>query len=332
MNRIGIEVHFLDGCLVEGGYVYLAEQLDDLDPETYLHTRMGCFMESFVGSSTHPNGWGYHDIKAHIISVCVKKATPVEGRRLCALSKEGEVEIYSNGQGQGILEKIPDAGLRLSEYEDGVTGYVTHIREIGSTLFVCGLNGQVYARDPLLGWQHHDAGLFEPMTDDKDEPTHSFTCIDGNHERDVYVVGDDGVGFHFDGTAWHRLDLPTDEHLMWVRCFGRDEVYICGANGVLLRGCARAGFRDVSTVNDNYTWWCVTKFKDVVYLAASEGLFAWDGQCIAPVVTGLTPEIETWRVDTDGTALWSFGVKDLAWFDGQRWQRLHHPDNPRIGS
>lgn len=331
MNKIGVECHYIDGCAVDKGFIYLACQLDDLDPQVYTHTRMSGYQSYAIGSTVAPNGWFYHDLESNIVSVCVKKATPAEGRRLCALSKEGEVEVYSAKTGPERVEKIPDAGIRLSQYKDGVTGYVSHIREIGSTLYVCGLNGQVYRRDAILDWQHHDAGVFAPMTAHKDAPTHNFTCIDGNHERDLYVVGDEGMGFHFDGAAWRRLTLPTDEHLMWVRCYGRDEVYICGANGVLLQGSAHKGFRDVSAVTDNFTWWCVTKFKDKVYLAAREGLFAWDGQRIAPVTTGLTPEIETWRVDTDGTALWSFGTKDLAWFDGSRWQRLHDPDNPRIG-
>ncbi len=28
--------------------------------------------------------------------------------------------------------------------------------------------------------------------------------------------------------------------------------------------------------------------------------------------------------------LWSFGLKDLAWFGGKRWTWVDHPDNPPI--
>ena len=326
--QIGTEVYFLDGCVVEDDYIYVATQLEDLNPRDYAHTRMVVY-EGRRSKADHP--WFYHDLECNIVSVCVKKATQSEGRRLCALSKEGEIEIYSNLTGTGSMEKIKDAGLRLMGYQGGgVTGYVTHIREIGGHLYVCGASGQVYRRQyGGWGWDHFDDGLFSPLTDPQVDMVNTFNCIDGNGERDLYVVGDDGVAFHHDGRQWRRLDTGTDEHLLWVRCYGPGEVYICGKNGVLLKGSARGGFTDVSALTDNHTWWCLSKFKDQVYLAASAGLYAWDGQSIKPVRSGLEPEIETYRLDCDDKALWSFGAKDLTFFNGQHWQRIHHPDNPR---
>jgi hypothetical protein len=328
--------HFLDGCVLEHDFIYMAAHLDDLEYEKYAHTLMIGFDAYSIGYGEVGNGWWGHDLNMDIVSLCVKKATNNSDRMICALSKEGEIELYSSKAGKGVTEKIPDAGLRLSEYKGGAVGYVTHIREIGGRLYVCGMSGQVYAREASGKWVHHDEGLFRPSAyddDSDDDPVNLFNCIDGNDARDLYVVGDDGVAFHHDGYMWSKLDVPTTEHLQWVRCYGRDEVYLCGYNGVLLKGNARDGFKDVSTVEDNYTWWCLCKFQDKVYLSAVEGLFAWDGQKIAKVVTGLQPEVETWRVDADpaGKSLWSFGVKDLVRFDGQHWQRFHHPDNPRIG-
>ena len=36
-------------------------------------------------------------------------------------------------------------------------------------------------------------------------------------------------------------------------------------------------------------------------------------------------------VDSYDKVLWSIGPKDIARFDGKKWERIHHPDNPRIG-
>jgi hypothetical protein len=396
-QQIGTKIHYLAGCAIEHDFIYLAGQLDDLDPGEYAHTRMTGFHANLVGrlnenGSVH-NGWSYHDVQMNIMSVCVKKKTPTWERRVCALSKEGEVEIYSGKQNRAErLEKIADAGLRLSQYKGGTTGYVTHIREIGDSLYVCGMSGQVYRRAPGLEgeWQHCDQGIFQPSQyqepqddddgpirrelrrfargvrellnvneptfegrmrhlakgirillgrdddddDDWEAPVNLLNCIDGNHERDIYVVGMEGVAFHFDGDKWRHLSLPTHEHLHWVRCYGPDEVYICGNDGTLLQGSARKGFRDVGGGQDNPAWWCLAKFRDKVYLSAMEGLYAWDGQNIAPVETGLELEPETWQLDVSligGETLWSFGAKDLVCFDGNKWQRLHDPDNPRIG-
>jgi len=331
-EQIGVEATFLDGVVVEHDWVYLASQLDDLAPEVYRHTRMTGFDE-YTSQVSGGNGWVYHDLELHVVSVCVKKKTAIQDRKLCALSREGDVEIRCAMEGTEAIEKIPGAGLSPGENNrGGVAGYVTNIREIGASLYVCGLNGQVYKRPPEGGWYAIDDGLFKPLTRENAEISNYFTCIDGNFENDIYVVGMQGVVYYYNGWNWQKVDVPTDEHLHWVRCYGPDEVYICGHNGTLLKGSAAEGFKDVSSVEDNLAWWCLCKFSDKVYLSSTQGLYAWDGEKIAPVVTGLEPEVETWRVDSDGEkTLWSFGTKDLAWFDGTRWQRLDHPDNPKIG-
>jgi len=331
-QKIGVEESFLDGCVIEHDFIILAAQLDDVDPEVYRHTRITGF-DDYTRQTRGNNGWAYHDVDLHIVSICVKQASSNMPRRICALSREGDVFFYSTKEGKGLTEKIPGAGLSPGKNNrGGVAGYVKNIREIGASLYVCGLNGQVYKRPPEGGWHAIDDGLFKPLTRENAEISNYFTCIDGNFEDDIYVVGMQGVVYYYDGWNWQKVDVPTDEHLQWVRCYGQNEVYICGHNGTLLKGSAVQGFKDVSSIEDNLNWWCLCKFKDKVYLSSTQGLYAWDGEKIAPVVTGLKPEVETWRVDSDGEkALWSFGTKDITWFDGTRWQRLHNPSNPKIG-
>lgn len=45
-----------------------------------------------------------------IVSVCVKKATAGDTRRMCALSKHGDVELYSNIDGSSIVEQTMAQG------------------------------------------------------------------------------------------------------------------------------------------------------------------------------------------------------------------------------
>lgn len=50
------------------------------------------------------------------------------------------------------------------------------------------------------------------------------------------------------------------------------------------------------------------------------------------VVTDLHPDLQDANiVDSYDKVLWSIGPKDIARFDGKKWERIHHPDNPRIG-
>lgn len=52
---------------------------------------------------------------------------------------------------------------------------------------------------------------------------------------------------------------------------------------------------------------------------------------VVPCTTGLTPELQDAHVlEAKDGVLWSFGFKDLAWFDGKQWTRVDHPDNPPI--
>ena len=43
--------------------------------------------------------------------------------------------------------------------------------------------------------------------------------------------------------------------------------------------------------------------------------------------TDLKPDLkDTHMLEAKDGILWSFGFKDLAWFDGSRWTRVDHPD------
>lgn len=319
-NDFPAEVTFLAGCAVEHDYIYTAALLDAYNPREVVHSRLFCYI-----STLEDDPWAQHDIDANIVAVCVKKPSSTMGRRLVALSSEGEVEIYSNGDGSIIREKIDDAGVRL-----GTRGYVTSIREIGKTLFVCGGNDQVYRRDDDGRWELISAGPLQ-VRSVLDGGLSMLNSIDGTDERDLYTCGFGGRLFHYDGAAWTQVELRTDEHLNCVRCISHDEVWVCGDNGTLLVGNAAAGFKDVSTIDDNQQFWSLTQFQGKIYLATTEdGMFVYDGKSIEQVDTGFASGLWTNKVDSVPEMLWSFSPKEIACFDGQRWTRVQHPDNPPV--
>ncbi|WP_321952929.1 beta propeller repeat protein [Paraburkholderia bannensis] len=280
-------------------------------------------MSAHVGRLEIGRQWFYHDVNANIVAVCQKAQTATELRQLIALSKEGEVELWTSKNGSSFIEKIPDAGVRL-----GDLGYLRSIREIGNSLFACGFNSQVYMRQggawislvsPPLKHQHAASNDYVV-----------FNQIDGFSEQDVYAAGSNGALYHWSGRAWKKIPLKTDENLECIRCYGVDDVWVGGANGTLLNGNATKGFKDVSDVTDNETFWSLAPFQGNVYLGTTKGLFVYNGHAIERVVTGLNPEVETYTVDSTEDALWSIGVKDLVRFDGEAWIRIDHPDNPPI--
>ena len=332
------EVHFLDLCGIEEDFIYVAAQLDDINPREIAHTRMYTYRET-------DNTWYYHDVTMNIVSVAVKldHANDTEDRRLAALSYDGEVDFFAKGDYIWRTEKIPKAGVRL-----GNRGPMNHIRQISAHLYACGQNGQVYQRIGQDDWRAIDEGLYKPIdyiagSSDIQARMNNvmeamanqlvLNCIDGSHERDIYAVGDSGYMAHYDGTSWQKIDLPTDEHLQWVRCYGSKEVWVCGYNGTLLKGNKDDGFRDQSSIDDNDTWWCLAKYGQDIYLSATAGLYVFSANSrkIERVRTGLDPELDdTYRVDVKGGALWSMGEKDITRLYKGKWERIHHVDNVPI--
>ena len=328
-----LTAYYLDGVVIEGDFLFLATQLEAIDPESTLHTRMVSYRP---GAQELP--FGGFDIGDNIVSIHGYRVLPDDKMRYACLGRHGTVHFFRGSTGELRPELIPGAGL----LSGNLGGLMTHLRQIGPDLWACGQRGQVYRRFGRDDWRHVDQGLFEPLnaadyTDRAGDLAMKMIegpmlqCMDGSSPDNVYVVGLRGLVAHFDGKAWRKLEVPTDEHLQWVRCYGPDEVWACGFNGTLLKGNARQGFKDQSSVDDNQTWVCLSKYNGQVYLSAEEGLHVFDGKKIAPVKTKLKPELQdAWRVDHADGVLWSIGVKDLARFDGKKWQRIDHPDNPAI--
>jgi hypothetical protein len=326
-------VYYLDGFVVEPDFVFLATQLETIDPRETPHSRMSTY---WPAGQEKP--FGYFDLEDNIVSIHAYRELPEDKKRFVCMGRHGAVHFVRGSTREVRSEQIPGAGM----LDDNNGGLMSHLREIGGQLWACGQRGQVYRRFARDDWRHVDQGLFvelNPATfatpGDYAEAMFKgpmLNCLDGSSESDVYAVGDSGFMAHFNGKTWRKLDLPTDEHLQWVRCYGPDEVWACGYNGTLFKGNARDGFKDLSSVDDNQTWVCLSKFQDKVYLSAEEGLYAFDGKGIKEVKTKLKPELQdAWRVDHADGVLWSIGVKDLARFDGKKWERIEHPDNERIG-
>lgn len=294
-------VYFNDGCVKVRDYIYIATKLHSLDPDEYEFSRM-YFMKA--------GRWAHHDLEWNVRSVCYRS-----DETFCALSLQGDVH-FATASGF-TTEKIPEAGTR-----DGL-GAVKQIREIEGMLYVCGDQGQVYRREKD-GWVHFDAGLLDRAIS---ASAVDLNSIDGTGPDDLYVVGFHGRIFHRDPKGWRELDSPTNYHLERVRCVSRDEVYVCGNNGSFFRG-NKDGFRNFSVQGMEEHFWGLECFQGKVYLASLGGLFVFDGTSVSPLDTKLTVKIGGYRLDARDGVLWSFGVDDLACFDGKSWATLLHPDNP----
>ena len=297
-------VQFMDGVAIEedGVRIFIA---GDLQSGNYNLSRLFYFEGG--------NNWIYFDVATVVVAVCLV-AKP---KRTClAVGRDGLVWVAVRGSAP-FLEHIADAGTGKGKY-----GYLSQIREIGGEVYACGDEGQVYKRGSN-GWLHFDKGVLE--TRERKQPN-CHNGIDGTGPDDIYVVGEYGRIFHFDGKKWTRVGAQTNSHLERVRCVNPDEVYVCGADGVLLRG-NRQGWIEIGDPDMTDHIWDLEYFGKKLYLAVEDTLMVHDGKTLEPVDTKLDPPIDAHRLSSRKGILWSFGEDHLAYFDGSQWTRVVHPDN-----
>lgn len=325
-------------CLIEADFPLVGETLDKFEENGVISTYAPKLRPTKPWRNQIMEGW---------VIISVYYWQPRDFR--CILSREGQVNIYGPGGQPDHTYQIPEAGV-WTEDAAGL-GYVNRIRAIGDHLYVCGQSRQVYRfdwdgkdlasgqwldvagpmRQPPMPEPPDDAdeGAFNRWLDDNDAI--DLVDIDGPSEDDIYAVGDEV--WHWDGQHWAQITLPTDEPLSALKVMNSNEIYLVGRNGALLRGNRRDGFVDLSSVEDNQRFVGIEYFDGKLFLASNLGLFVYDPneRKIERHSTNLKPDLQDTHVlEAKDGILWSFGFKDLAWFDGQTWTRVDHPDNPPI--
>jgi len=328
---------FLTACIIDDNEFYIAAVADHYNDLLFKQNDLLLWSPDLAVIQGHKDPWAYKTVDWHTVAVTAFMPDYTDNWWLCALSDEGIVSF--SGGGKFVKEKIPGAGVWSDDANNW--GYLSDLRQIGDCLYACGYCGQVYKRFAPGNWQHIDGGLLQPPgTDMKDSI--ALSAINGPHENAIYTAGylhADGLppkAFFYNGQHWRELTLPdVAERITNIYVESESSIWMCGANGTLLRGNADEGFRSLSSIDDNQLFTGVCKFQEKIYLASNMGLFAHDPQApehgIVPVFTDLVPDLQDANVvGCWDKVLWSIGSKDIARFDGKTWQRIHFPDNPRI--
>jgi photosystem II stability/assembly factor-like uncharacterized protein len=301
------QVQFMDGAA--GDDVVPIWVACDLLAGNFDHTRL-CYMDN-------NEEWFHLDVPFTVVSVLALSSGTPPTRQVFALGRNGQVWIAVSG-GTPLIERIPDAGLGRAKY-----GYLSQIRAIAGGIYVCGDQGQVYRRRNN-SWIHIDAGLLHPYREEG--PDNGLNGIDGTSSQDIYVVGDAGMIFHFDGTHWADAGITSNVDLERIRCIDPDTVYVCGEAGTLIRG-NRNGWTLLAEGNVDDHLWDLEMFNGTLYLAGDSGLLALIDDALVPVSTGLIPLPDAHRLSSNGRELWSIGENHLVRFDGLGWREVVHPDN-----
>lgn len=160
--------------------------------------------------------------------------------------------------------------------------------------------------------------------------------INGPNENAIYICGKEGLlAVRTDENGFHRLPKPTENRLLDILPLDEERILICG-EGILLIGNHRDGFRPAADVPHELTFRRMAKFGDKVYLAAPGadglrgGLYAYDGNSISKVSTGLPREIGGLSsLSSTDEMLLVIGHKEIVRFDGTTWDRVDYPGNAK---
>lgn len=285
-------------CAVSDDIAYVAGFPDALAP----HQR---FTRLFAFNATTSEQWFHHDWPGQqVVSVCLKRAGEEGPRAVCALSEDGQVEIFNSGQRS--VEVINGAGFGEGTRD---LGPLRAIREVGGQLFACGSTNQVYRRS--RAWAAIDqapvasalatmnaivarakGAASVPADDDtllaltqQARVLGNLEDIDGSSAQDVYACGMGGALWHWDGVHWVRMPVPSDEHLHSLHAVSADAVWVAGHNGTVLHGSRAAGFKNQMGHDVNDHLWCIRAFEGETYVGTAKGLFTCESGGLQQVKT-----------------------------------------------
>jgi hypothetical protein len=230
----------------------------------------------------------------------------VPNERYLALGVNGEVRRMGGGE-QGD-EHIP-VRAPMRSIRGIARGYACAV----------GTDRQVYLRQGNGQWNCIDASA--RWGGGTDEETVTFRSVDGFGANEIYVVGDCGEIWRYDGHRFHPVLSGTESDLYQVRCADDGWVYVCGADGTLL--CGRGEhFKRIASGQVRDTLSGLESFDGKMFLATDSALFLLDGKSLRPIdFDGAHPRDCGALSAADGL-LWSIGQKDVMAFDGQRWRVL----------
>lgn len=294
--------------------------------------------------------WTMEDISQQAESLC-QCHDRVGKTSLLVMSREGNLIDVDGG---GPATKVEDVTLRGKPYQ---LGFLNKLRQVGSTLYAAGSGGQTYCREGNGAWRILSEELLDgpypnrnwileylndpKLLDDpeverqaaervKSENPRLFWTLAGTSEKSIYFGGEQAKGllYFWDGACFTLCDLPTDKAIRDIMIAPDGTVWICGREGILLKGHNHR-FEVVVDLGSVPRFASLAWFNDRLYIGSSSGpsaLFAFDGQGAQPVGTGLPTElVDAHTIQSVGSALWVVGAKSLARFDGQKWERIPVP-------
>jgi hypothetical protein len=260
--------------------IYVACSPDDDDPFTPF-TRICGYDDGIVipdRDKASSNKWGGDDLDVCVTSIALYLSELETFPLFCFMSAEGDVIL--NDAPRYRREKVLGAGISSAE---SLYGRMSHLRQIGKHLYACGDGGQIYKRDDAAFgegvWTQLAPKLLQRLSDrltamqtapnSPEARAKIYFCVNGPSEQEIYVCGAHGVILCWDGFAMHEVPSGTTASLINILVLNEKTIYICGRDGTLLRGNRRDGFLAVPGFGGGQGFTSMTLCGGKLYLGSN---------------------------------------------------------------
>jgi hypothetical protein len=223
------------------------------------------------------------------------------------LSEEGLAVEFNWKQPSSKLE-LQSSMKFIEHLEVKEKGPLRRIRILNRVPICVGSAGQVY-RIHKEKWE-----------DIPGIPSH-FTLEDvcAQDSSDVAVAGSDGYASLFDGSKWHRFNLPTKSNLTCICALGAGQFAIAGFQSTILIGRGDK-WKRVGPPDGEKIYWGIATHDGLVYTAHRGGIDVYDGNQLSPLRMPDSSRriFSKLRVAKDG--IWSCSGQSIGLISKGRWQ------------
>ena len=225
---------------------------------------------------------------------------------------------------------------QLWEYRDKEFNLFNVIEDISSPLRSIAVDGignliivgslhQVYKSDNLNLWKRtllRSSSITKAADSDLDIP-YGLESVDSFNKCETYAVGWNGECFIEIDDSWKPISLPTNLDLYKVICAPDEYVYICGDNGIVLKGRGNKWTIINNELTDDKLWG-LSYFKSRIFVSSMYNLYEIIDESLVPLQFNESDEIppNTYLLSACTDTLWSIGERNLYQFDGEKWKQL----------
>ncbi len=146
-------------------------------------------------------------------------------------------------------------------------------------------------------------------------------AADGFSLDEVYAVGWEGALLWLQGDKLTDCAAPCSVILTDVVCAADGLVYVCGQEGLLLRG-RHMRWEVICEGATEENLWAVASFNGRIYVATILSLYTIEDDALVPVDFGEDPPTSCYELFVRDGLLWSIGREDIVRFDGSSWTRV----------